>query len=127
MHTSCIRVLNFSTFLLQKTSSANARKPLQSTNRGNQDDGKSSIGKATVPAGPVFRCTERAEKRREVCVIKSFIFYIRKCEASLGENNVLTIVCSHLPIAVLHEVGGEAPSYGGREDSVGSQAEGNLS
>ncbi|XP_034569699.1 uncharacterized protein [Setaria viridis] len=49
----------------KKTSSANARKPLQSTNRGNQDDGKSSIGKATVPAGPVFRCTERAEKRRE--------------------------------------------------------------
>ncbi|CAO2149467.1 unnamed protein product [Urochloa humidicola] len=49
----------------KKTSSVNARKPLQSTNRGNQDDGKSSTGKATVPSGPVFRCTERAEKRRE--------------------------------------------------------------
>lgn len=50
---------------VKKTSSANTRKPLQSTNRGNQEDGKSSIGKATVPSGPVFRCTERAEKRRE--------------------------------------------------------------
>ncbi|CAL4980316.1 unnamed protein product [Urochloa decumbens] len=49
----------------KKTSSANARKPLQSTNRGNQDDVKSSTGKATVPSGPVFRCTERAEKRKE--------------------------------------------------------------
>ncbi|KAJ1276087.1 hypothetical protein BS78_05G187300 [Paspalum vaginatum] len=50
---------------VKKTSSTTTRKPLQSTNRGNQDDGKSSIGKATVPSGPVFRCTERAEKRRE--------------------------------------------------------------
>ncbi|KAF8700112.1 hypothetical protein HU200_034475 [Digitaria exilis] len=54
-----------STKKAKKTSSAKTRKPLQSTNRGNQDDGKSSIGKATVPSGPVFRCTERAEKRRE--------------------------------------------------------------
>lgn len=53
-------------FFLQKTPSATARKPLQLTNRGNQDDAKSSAGKAaTVPSGPVFRCTERAEKRRE--------------------------------------------------------------
>ncbi|XP_062198116.1 protein WVD2-like 1 isoform X2 [Phragmites australis] len=58
---------------VKRTSSATTRKPLQSTNRSNQDDGnastftnpKSSIGKTTVPAGPVFRCTERAEKRRE--------------------------------------------------------------
>ncbi|XP_062183442.1 protein WVD2-like 1 isoform X3 [Phragmites australis] len=58
---------------LKRTSSATTRKPLQSTNRSNQDDGnaytfanlKSSIGKTTVPSGPVFRCTERAEKRRE--------------------------------------------------------------
>lgn len=50
----------------KKTPSATARKPLQLTNRGNQDDAKSSAGKAaTVPSGPVFRCTERAEKRRE--------------------------------------------------------------
>ena len=35
--------------------------------------------------------------------------------------------CLHVSVAVLHEAGGEAPSYGGREDSVGSQAEGNLS
>ncbi|CAL4980318.1 unnamed protein product [Urochloa decumbens] len=54
-----------STKKVKKTSSANARKPLQSTNRGNQDDVKSSTGKATVPSGPVFRCTERAEKRKE--------------------------------------------------------------
>ncbi|OEL24708.1 Protein WVD2-like 3 [Dichanthelium oligosanthes] len=54
-----------STKKVKKTSSASTRKPLQSTNRGNQDDGKSSTGKATVPSGPVFRCTERAEKRRE--------------------------------------------------------------
>ncbi|KAG2558509.1 protein WVD2-like 1 isoform X1 [Panicum virgatum] len=54
-----------STKKAKKTSSANTRKPLQSTNRGNQDDGKSSTGKPTVPSGPVFRCTKRAEKRRE--------------------------------------------------------------
>ncbi|CAO2142205.1 unnamed protein product [Urochloa humidicola] len=54
-----------STKKVKKSSAANARKPLQSTNRGNQDDWKSSNGKATVPSGPVFRCTERAEKRRE--------------------------------------------------------------
>lgn len=54
-----------STKKAKKTSSAKTRKPLQSTNRGNQDDGKSSTGKPTVPSGPVFRCTERAEKRRE--------------------------------------------------------------
>ncbi|XP_025826693.1 protein WVD2-like 1 isoform X1 [Panicum hallii] len=57
-------VLN-STKKVKKTSSANTRKPLQSTNRGNQDDGKASNGKPTVPSGPVFRCSERAEKRRE--------------------------------------------------------------
>ncbi|KAK3118862.1 hypothetical protein QOZ80_9BG0709720 [Eleusine coracana subsp. coracana] len=57
----------------KRTSSASTRKPLQSTNRSNQDDGnastlinqKSSNGRATVPSGPVFRCTQRAEKRRE--------------------------------------------------------------
>ncbi|XP_066335529.1 protein WVD2-like 2 [Miscanthus floridulus] len=49
----------------KNTPSATTRKPLQYTNRGNQDDAKSSVGKATVPSGPVFRCTERAEKRRE--------------------------------------------------------------
>ncbi|KAL6841613.1 hypothetical protein ACP4OV_028552 [Aristida adscensionis] len=57
----------------KRNSSATARKPLQATNRGNQDEGnnsavanqKTSIGKTTVPSGPVFRCTERAEKRRE--------------------------------------------------------------
>jgi hypothetical protein len=63
-------------FFLQKTPSATARKPLQLTNRGNQDDAKSSAGKAaTVPSGPVFRCTERAEKRREVCDITFFFFF----------------------------------------------------
>ncbi|TVU03079.1 hypothetical protein EJB05_51407 [Eragrostis curvula] len=57
----------------QRISSASTRKPLQSTNRSNQDDEntsalpnlKLSTGKPTVPSGPVFRCTERAEKRRE--------------------------------------------------------------
>lgn len=34
--------------------------------------------------------------------------------------------CFLVMLAVLHEVGGEAPSYGGREDSVGSQTEGTV-
>ncbi|KAL6654884.1 hypothetical protein ACP70R_008349 [Stipagrostis hirtigluma subsp. patula] len=69
---SAKRVLT-STKKMKKISSATTRKPLQSTNRGNQDEEnastltnpKSTIGKTTVPSGPVFRCTERAEKRRE--------------------------------------------------------------
>ncbi|KAL5205026.1 hypothetical protein ABZP36_009897 [Zizania latifolia] len=64
-------VLTTSTKKMKRSASATTRKSLQATSL---DDGnvstlansKSSNGRTmTVPAGPVFRCTERAEKRRE--------------------------------------------------------------
>lgn len=67
-------VLTSSTKKMKRSASATTRKPLQATNRNSPDDwnastltnSKSSNGKTiTVPSSPVFRCTERAEKRRE--------------------------------------------------------------
>uniref|UniRef100_A0A0E0MGS9 TPX2 C-terminal domain-containing protein n=1 Tax=Oryza punctata TaxID=4537 RepID=A0A0E0MGS9_ORYPU len=64
-------VLTTSTKKMKRSASATTRKSLQATNtdEGNAStltNSKSSNGRsATVPAGPVFRCTERAEKRRE--------------------------------------------------------------
>uniref|UniRef100_A0ACD5WW23 Uncharacterized protein n=1 Tax=Avena sativa TaxID=4498 RepID=A0ACD5WW23_AVESA len=67
-------VLTSSTKKMKRSKSATTRKPLQATNRNSPDDwnastltnSKSVNGKTTtVPSGPVFRCTERAEKRRE--------------------------------------------------------------
>lgn len=64
-------VLTTSTKKMKRSASATTRKSLQATNtdEGNAStltNSKSSNGRTTtVPAGPVFRCTERAEKRRE--------------------------------------------------------------
>ncbi|CBI75536.1 Targeting protein for Xklp2 domain containing protein, expressed [Triticum aestivum] len=68
-------VLTSSTKKMKRSASATTRKPLQATNRNSHPDdwnastltnSKSSNGKTTtVPSSPVFRCTERAEKRRE--------------------------------------------------------------
>ncbi|KQJ88005.1 protein WVD2-like 1 [Brachypodium distachyon] len=67
-------VLTTSKKKIKRSASATTRKPLQATNRNTLDDwnastltnSKSPNGKTTtVPSGPVFRCTERAEKRRE--------------------------------------------------------------
>lgn len=67
-------VLKSSTKKMKRSKSATTRKPLQATNRNSPDDWNASTltnskllnGKTTtVPSGPVFRCTERAEKRRE--------------------------------------------------------------
>ncbi|KAF0894770.1 hypothetical protein E2562_003654 [Oryza meyeriana var. granulata] len=64
-------VLTTSTKKMKRSASGTTRKSLQATNteEGNAStltNSKSSNGRTTtVPAGPVFRCTERAEKRRE--------------------------------------------------------------
>jgi len=67
-------VLTSSTKKMKRSKSATTRKPLQATNGNSPDDWNASTltntkslnGKTTtVPSGPVFRCTERAEKRRE--------------------------------------------------------------
>ncbi|CAM0873881.1 unnamed protein product [Alopecurus aequalis] len=67
-------VLKSSTKKMKRSASATMRKPLQATNRNSPDDwnastltnSKSLNGKTTtIPSGPIFRCTERAEKRRE--------------------------------------------------------------
>jgi hypothetical protein len=58
----------------------------------------------------------------EKYVSHNYFLSITKFKTWLGDN-MLTIIA----FAVLHEVGREASSYGGREDSVGSQAEGKLS
>lgn len=67
-------VLTSSTNKMKRSKSATTRKPLQATNKNSPDDwndstltnSKSLNGKTTtVPSSPVFRCTERAEKRRE--------------------------------------------------------------
>jgi hypothetical protein len=42
----------------------------------------------------------------------------------LGGEQCADICCRRVLVAVLSQVGGEAPGYGGREGSVGSQAEG---
>ncbi|KAG8090223.1 hypothetical protein GUJ93_ZPchr0011g28117 [Zizania palustris] len=64
-------VLTTSTKKMKRSASATTRKSLQDANLDEANtstltNSKSSNGRiATVPAGPVFRCTERAEKRRE--------------------------------------------------------------
>ncbi|XP_006663019.1 protein WVD2-like 1 [Oryza brachyantha] len=64
-------VLTTSTKKMKRSASGTTRKSPQATNtdEGNAStltNSKSSNGRiTTVPAGPIFRCTERAEKRRE--------------------------------------------------------------
>uniref|UniRef100_A0A0D9XTS1 TPX2 C-terminal domain-containing protein n=1 Tax=Leersia perrieri TaxID=77586 RepID=A0A0D9XTS1_9ORYZ len=63
-------VLTTSTKKMKRSASGTTRKSLPTnTDEGNAStltNSKSSNGRTTtVPAGPVFRCTERAEKRRE--------------------------------------------------------------
>lgn len=77
--------------------------------------------RATIASAPVFRCSERAEKRKEVSFHQKNVYEVQWCISRLKFHVCFSFFLFFIFISpVLLEIRRETPSFGGREKPVWS-------